>query len=78
MVSISENAQNKANKDFVKPSGSIEINNNRIKYSLTKNNDLVIQIIDKKSNEVVRQIPPEEMIKIKEILAKVLEQNLEV
>lgn len=78
VVSISKNAQNKASKDFVKSSGSIEINNHRVKYSLTKNNDLVIQIIDKKSNEVVRQIPPEEMVKIREILAKILEQELQV
>lgn len=77
VVLISENAQRKVSKDFVKSSGSIEISNNRIKYSLTKNNDLVIEIIDKKTNEVVRQIPPEELVKIKEILAKVLEQEIE-
>ncbi len=77
VVSISENAQNKASKDFIKSSGSIEVNNNRIKYSLTKSDDLVIQIVDKKSNEVVRQIPPEELIKIKEMVSKALEENIE-
>ncbi|MEE9165112.1 MAG: hypothetical protein V3U15_02495 [Nitrospinota bacterium] len=34
VVSISGNAQNRASKDFAKSSGSIGINNNRIKYSL--------------------------------------------
>ena len=78
VVSISEDAKKMASKDLVKLSGSIKINNNRIKYSLTNSNDLVITIIDKKSNEVVRQIPAEEMIKIKEMLSKVLEEEVEI
>ena len=78
VVSISENAKKMIAKSYDKSSGSIEINNRRIKYSLTENNDLIIKIIDKKSDEVIRQIPPEEMVKIKEMLAKILEQELEV
>lgn len=78
VVSISKNAVNMANKNSGKSSGSFEINNHRINYSLTENNDLVIKIIDKNSDEVIRQIPPEELVKIKEILAKILEQEVEV
>lgn len=78
VVSISKNAANMANKNSGKSLGSFEINNHRINYSLTENNDLVIKIIDKDSNEVIRQIPPEELVKIKEILAKILEQEVEV
>lgn len=77
IVLISQNAKNAVNKSSQKSSDSFVINNNRISYSLTENNDLVIRIIDKDTKEIIRQIPPEEMIKIKEALQKALEQSSE-
>lgn len=80
-VLISQNAKNAIEKNSQKSTGSIVVNNNRISYSLSENNDLVIRIIDKDSKEVIRQIPPEEMVKVKAALQKVLEQsskNIEV
>ena len=74
LVSISEKAESLVTEKTEKLGGSFEINNHRINYSLTENNDLVVKIIDRNSNEVVRQLPPEEMIKIKEAISDILKQ----
>ncbi len=77
IVTISKEAKSVTENSNNKSSSPVILNNNRTSYSLTENNDLVIKIIDKNSNKVVRQIPQEEMIKIKQALLKALEQNSE-
>jgi uncharacterized FlaG/YvyC family protein len=41
------------------------LNNQQRKYSVTENNDVVLQVIDPKTQEVVKSIPTKEQIELK-------------
>lgn len=41
------------------------------------NGGLVVKVIDKKEDEVIREIPPEEQRRIKEAMSRIAEENLE-
>lgn len=71
-VSISIEGKNAYKKNTGGNSGTININNHRVRYSLTENNDLIIEIIDKSTNQVKKQIPSEELLKIREALSEAL------
>jgi flagellar protein FlaG len=50
----------------------LETHNRRIEFSIhDKTNDIMVKIVDRNTNEVIREIPPE---KIKNMLANMLER----
>jgi uncharacterized FlaG/YvyC family protein len=48
-----------------KNGAQISTNNEQKKFSVTDNNDVVIQVIDPKTQQVVKSIPTEEQIQLK-------------
>jgi hypothetical protein len=43
--------------------------------SLTDDNDLVVKVIDPETNEVIRQIPQEEALQLREAIRTILDQS---
>jgi hypothetical protein len=48
-----------------KTGGQASSNSEKRKFSVTENNDVVVQVIDSKTQEVVKSIPTEEQIDLK-------------
>ena len=47
---------------------------NKKLLSVTENNDIVLKVIDKKTQEVVKQIPSEEQLKLKDAIRNVVDE----
>lgn len=64
---VSTTKQNKQNDHTTKDQNSLpNILNTRFEFKFDeKTKEMVVQIIDKKTDKVIRQIPPEEFLKIK-------------
>ncbi len=48
--------------------------NQRRKFDLTDHHDVVMKIVDKKTQEVVKQVPSEQELKIREAIREVVEK----
>ncbi len=55
------------------PSPTAEASDNKKLLSVTENNDVVMKIIDKKTQEVVKQIPSEEQLNLKDAIRNVVD-----
>jgi hypothetical protein len=55
------------------PSQTAEASDNKKLLSVTDNNDVVMKVIDKKTQEVVKQIPSEEQLNLKDAIRNVVD-----
>ena len=55
----------------------ISTNNEQKKFSVTDNNDVVIQVIDQKTHKVVKSIPTEEQIELKNAIRDGINEIIE-
>ena len=51
------------------------INSLRRVRSLTEDNDLVVKVVDPETNEVIRQIPQEEALQLREAIRTILDRG---
>lgn len=50
----------------------LQIANRAIQFSIDENsNDIVVKVVDKESGEVVRQLPPESILRLREHMAEI-------
>jgi uncharacterized FlaG/YvyC family protein len=73
-VDLSSNVQNLLKS---KKSSQASTNNEQKKFSITDSNDVVIQVIDPKTHQVVKSIPTEEQIQLKNAIRDGVKDILE-
>ena len=67
-VSLSTQGQDLAQTDKVAPAGS-----EQRKFSVTENNDVVLKVIDPQTQKVVRSVPSEEQIELRDAIRNELD-----
>ncbi len=67
-VSLSTQGQDLAQTDKAAPAGS-----EQRKFSVTENNDVVLKVIDPQTQKVVRSVPTEEQIELRDAIRNELD-----
>jgi len=53
------------------------ISSQKIEYTIDNDHNVILKMIDSESDTVIRQIPPEELLRISKAIDKMLEQTVE-
>jgi uncharacterized FlaG/YvyC family protein len=73
-VSLSQDAQDLAQQDRTSSSKTISADIEKRKLSVTDNNDVVLEVIDQQTQEVVRTIPTEEQLQLRDAIRDELDK----
>jgi uncharacterized FlaG/YvyC family protein len=73
-VNLSQKAKNLAQMIKVSPNKSVSNGSEQKKISVSDNNDVVLEVIDPETQEVVRTVPSEEQLKLKKAIRSELEK----
>ena len=71
-VSLSKEAKNLVQRQ-VEPSSDASLGSEQRKFSVTENNDVVLKVIDPKTQEVVKSVPSEEELQLKNAIRSELD-----
>ena len=71
-VSLSKQGQNLALRK-VEPSSDSSLGSEQRKFSVTENNDVVLKVIDPKTQEVVKSVPSEDQLQLKDAIRNELD-----
>ena len=72
MVSLSKEGQDLAMRK-VGPSSDSTFGNEQRKFSVTEDNDVVLKVIDPKTQEVVKSVPSEDQLELKDAIRNELD-----
>ena len=72
MVSLSKEGQDLALRK-VEPSSDSSLGSEQRKFSVTENNDVVLKVIDPKTQEVVKSVPSEDQLQLKDAIRNELD-----
>ena len=67
-----DSSGSKAIADVISDSVGVDMSTARLSFSKDEEGDIVIKIIDNKTDEVIKQIPPEEFEELKKRLGDIL------
>ena len=73
-VSLSQDAQDLAQQDRTSSSKTTSADIEKRKLSVTDNNDVVLEVIDQQTQEVVRTIPTEEQLQLRDAIRDELDK----
>ncbi|MFQ5561876.1 MAG: flagellar protein FlaG, partial [Nitrospinota bacterium] len=51
------------------------LSRHKVRYDLDSDKNMVMHLVDAESNEIIRQIPPEEQLKIAKAIEKILDES---
>ena len=71
-VSLSKEGHDLAMRK-VDPSSDSSLGSEQRKFSMTENNDVVLKVIDPKTQEVVKSVPSEDQLQLKDAIRNELE-----
>ena len=72
MVRLSKEGQDLALRK-VEPSSDSSLSSEQRKFSVTENNDVVLKVIDSKTQKVVKSVPSEDQLQLKDAIRNELE-----
>jgi uncharacterized FlaG/YvyC family protein len=75
IVNLSQEAQSLAQRDGASANTTNYAGNEQRKFSVTDNNDVVLEVIDRKTHEVVRTVPSREELELKEAIQNELDKD---
>ena len=73
-VNLSQEAQSLAQRDGASANTANYASSEQKKFSVTDNNDVVLEVIDPKTQEVVRTVPSEEELELKDAIRNELDK----
>ncbi len=73
-VSLSQEAQSLAQPDKASSSKTASAGSEQRKFSVTDNNDVVLEVIDPQTQEVVRTVPSEEQLELRDAIRNELDK----
>jgi len=73
-VSLSKDGQGLAQPDKTSSSKTTSAGNEQRKFSVTDNNDIVLEVIDTQTQEVVRTVPSEEQLQLRDAIRNELDK----
>ena len=73
-VSLSQDAQDLAQQDKILSGKTTSAGIEQRKLSVTDNNEVVLKVIDRQTQEVVRTLPSEEQLELKDAIRDVLDK----
>jgi uncharacterized FlaG/YvyC family protein len=73
-VSLSQDAQDLAQQDKTLSSKTTSADIEQRKLSVTDNNDVVLEVIDQQTQKVVRSVPSEEQLELKDAIRDELDK----
>jgi uncharacterized FlaG/YvyC family protein len=73
-VNLSQKSRILAQTDKVYPSKTLSTGSEQKKISVSDNNDVVLEVIDSETQEVVRTVPSEEQLKLKKAIQDELDK----
>ena len=77
IVSLSKKGKNLAQQGSETPSATKPTASEQRKFEVTENNDVVLEVIDPKTQEVVRSVPSEEQLELRDAIRNELD-NIEL
>jgi uncharacterized FlaG/YvyC family protein len=73
-VNLSQEAQSLARRDRASANTTKYADSQQKKFSVTDNNDVVLEVIDPKTQEVVRTVPSEEELELRDAIRNELDK----
>ena len=73
-VNLSQDAQDLAQQDKASSSKTTSADNEQRKLSVTDNNDVVLEVIDQQTRKVVRTVPSEEQLELRDAIRDELDK----
>jgi hypothetical protein len=73
-VSLSEEGQSLAQPEKASSSATASTGSEQRKFSVTDNNDVVLEVIDPQTQEVVRAVPSEEQLELRDAIRDELDK----
>jgi uncharacterized FlaG/YvyC family protein len=73
-VNLSQKAKILAQTDKLSPSTTVLTGSEQRKFSVTDNNDVVLEVIDPQTQEVVRTVPSEEQLELRDAIRNELDK----
>ena len=73
-VSLSKEAQSLAKRDRASANTTNYAGSEQKKFSITDNNDVVLEVIDPKTHQVIRTVPSKEELELKEAIQNELDK----
>jgi uncharacterized FlaG/YvyC family protein len=74
IVSLSQDAQTRVQRNKASSSKITTTNIDQRKISVTDNNDIVFEVIDSQTQKVIRTVPSEEQLKLRDAIQDELEK----